>query len=283
MDPVVSVDWLSSRLQGSDVVVLDATLPAVGVLPVVDTHARYLERHIPGAMFFDIEAVSDRDTSLPHMLPTAETFAESMAELGVGSAMTLVLYEQDGMFSAPRAWWMLRTMGVRNVFVLDGGLRAWVEAGYPVESGPVPRQRAAFAAELDAGAVRSFAEIQSLLDEMGRNGHGQIVDARSAGRFTGQAAEPRAGLRSGHMPGALNVPYTALLQDGRLLDVEGLRLAFAARGVDVGQPVTTTCGSGVTAAVLALALERCGARQVSLYDGSWTEYAQQPGAVIATE
>lgn len=277
---MVTVEWLSARLGAGDVAVLDATLPSVGVTPAVDTHARYLSAHIPGAVFFDIQALSDRSTSLPHMLPAAEIFAESMAELGIGSDATLVVYEQEGVFSAPRAWWMLRTMGAREVFVLDGGLKAWREAGYPVESGPVVRPRAVFEATLDREAVRDFAQMQTLLQDPRPEQGGQVLDARSAGRFTAQAPEPRVGLRSGHMPGAINVPYTALLEGGRLMTAEALGAAFAARGVNLARPITTSCGSGVTAAVLALALERCGAKQVSLYDGSWTEYAQQPGAEI---
>ncbi|QHS52865.1 3-mercaptopyruvate sulfurtransferase [Edaphobacter sp. 12200R-103] len=275
MNPLVSVSWLAERLGDPRVVVLDATLPPVGVVPPVDTRGRYLERHIPGAVFFDIDELSDHSTPLPHMLPGAEEFSRSMAELGVGDDMTIVVYEQTGVFSAPRAWWMLRTFGAREVHLLDGGLQAWVAAGQPVESGAVKRRTASFKAKLDAPAVKSFAEVQQIIAAKG-----QILDARSAGRFAGTAPEPRPGLSSGHMPGAGSVPFTELAADGRIKDAQELRQLFAAKGVDVTQPVTTTCGSGVTAAVIALGLEIAGATQVSLYDGSWAEYAQQPEAVI---
>ncbi len=278
MDPLVSASWLAARLGEPTVVVLDATLPPVGVVPVVDTHARYLAEHVPGAVFFDIEALSDHNTSLPHMLPSAGSFAESMAALGVSDAMTIVVYEQEGVFSAPRAWWMLRTMGARDVYVLDGGLRAWKAAGYATDNGAVTRPRAEFHAALKADSVRTLQQVQDHLQS-----GGQVLDARSAGRFAGSAPEPRAGLRSGHMPGAVNVPFTELAADGRFKSADELKGIFAAHGVDTTQAITTTCGSGVTAAVLALGLERCGASDVSLYDGSWAEYARTPGMDIVTD
>jgi thiosulfate/3-mercaptopyruvate sulfurtransferase len=275
MNPLVSPSWLADRLEAPDTVVLDATLPPVGVTPVVDTHGRYLEKHIPGAVFFDIDELSDHSTSLPHMLPDAETFSRMMSALGVGEKMTIVVYEQEGVFSAPRARWMLRTFGAKNVYLLDGGLRAWIDAGLPTESGVVERAAADFDARLDAGVVKDFSQVQGLICE-----HGQILDARSAGRFTGAAPEPRPGLSSGHMPGATSVPFTELVEDGRLKDAEKLRKIFEAKSVKLEKPITTSCGSGVTAAVIALGLEIVGAKEVSLYDGSWAEYAQQPDAVI---
>lgn len=275
MNPQVSVEWLASRAHDDDVVVLDATLPPVGVKPPVDTRARYVERHIPGAVFFDIDELSDHSTPLPHMLPTPESFAESMAALGVSDRATIVVYEQEGVFSAPRAWWMLRVFGAKDVRVLDGGLRAWTEAGLPVEAGAVRRARAEFRTKLDRDAVVDFNNILHFIQNKG-----QILDARSAGRFSGQAPEPRPGLSSGHMPGAINLPFTDLADKGRLKPVAALREIFSSRGIDIEQPVTTTCGSGVTAAVLALGLEIAGAKSVRLYDGSWAEYAQRPEAVI---
>jgi len=275
MHPLVSPSWLAGRLDDPDTVVLDATLPPVGVTPPVDTHARYLAQHIPGAVFFDIEALSDRSTSLPHMLPTPEEFSRSMAALGVGSGSTIVVYEQVGVFSAPRAWWMLRTFGAGKVFLLDGGLSAWIATGLPTEAGEVHRAAAEFEARFDSAAVKDFAQLQEKIA-----GHAQILDARSAGRFSGAAPEPRAGLSSGHMPGATSLPFTELAVDGRLKSAEELREIFLAKGVDIARPVTTTCGSGVTAAVLALGLEIAGASEVSLYDGSWAEYAQRPEAVV---
>lgn len=279
MGPLVTAAWLADRLNDSDVVVLDATLPPVGVVPRVDTRARYLAGHIPGAVFFDIDALSDHSTPLPHMLPSADEFSRSMSALGVGDSMTIVVYEQTGVFSAPRAWWMLRTLGAKSVYLLDGGLTAWTEAGLPVQTGPVHRAPARFRAALDQNAVKDFAEIQMMIAERAQMPL-QILDARSAGRFAGTAPEPRPGLSSGHMPGATSVPFTELVEDGRMKSAEKLRELFAAKGVDVELPITTTCGSGVTAAVLSLGLEIAGAKRVSLYDGSWAEYAQRSDGVI---
>ena len=275
MNPLVTPAWLASRLGDPKVKVLDATLPPVGVTPVVDTRGRYLAQHIPGAAFFDIEALSDHSTSLPHMLLSPEEFSRKMGALGVGDETEIVVYEQQGVFSAPRAWWMLRTLGASRVFLLDGGLKAWIDAGLPTESGEADSAAASFAAKLDADAVRDFAQVEELIAQ-----RGQILDARSAGRFLGTAPEPRPGLSSGHMPGAISVPFTELAEDGRLKSADELRTIFAAKGVNLEGPIMTTCGSGVTAAVIALGLEIVGAKQVSLYDGSWAEYAQHPRAVI---
>ena len=275
MNPLVTPAWLAGRLGDSKTAILDATLPPVGVTPKVDTRARYLARHIPGAVFFDIEQLSDHSTRLPHMLPRPDEFSRKIAALGVGDTMDIVVYEQEGVFSAPRAWWMLRTFGAKNVFLLDGGLRAWVEADLPTESGEVDPALATFDARLDSDAVRDFAQIEQLIAQ-----HGQILDARSAGRFSGTAPEPRPELSSGHMPGAVSIPFTYLSVEGRLKSAEELREIFAAKGVKTDEPITTTCGSGVTAAVIALGLEIVGAQRVSLYDGSWSEYAQHPRAVI---
>jgi thiosulfate/3-mercaptopyruvate sulfurtransferase len=275
MNPLVTPTWLAARLQDPNTIILDATLPPVGVTPPIDTRARYLARHIPGALFFDIEELSDHSTPLPHMLPTPEDFSRSMSSLGVGDNMTIVVYEQEGVFSAPRAWWTLRTFGAQHVHLLDGGLRAWIEAGFPTESAPVHRAPAIFQATLNPDAVRNLSQIKDKLANQE-----QILDARSAARFNGTAPEPRPGLSSGHMPGAASVPFTELVEDSRLKSAEKLREFFHAKQVDLEQPITTTCGSGVTAAVIALGLELAGAKNVSLYDGSWAEYAQQPDSVI---
>jgi thiosulfate/3-mercaptopyruvate sulfurtransferase len=275
MGSLVTTSWLAGRLEDPDVVVLDATLPPVGITPPVDTRARYLAGHIPGAIFFDIEELSDRSNPLPHMLPPPDVFSRNVSALGIGDEMDIIIYEQEGVFSGPRAWWTLKTFGAQNVYLLDGGLRAWMEAGLPTQTGPVHRAPAVFHAKLDQNAVKHFPEIQQMIAA-----HGQILDARSAGRFSGTLPEPRPGLSSGHMPGATSIPYTELVDDGRLKPVEELRRIFASKGVDLEQPVTTTCGSGVTAAVLALGLEAVGAKQVTLYDGSWAEYAAHPHAVI---
>jgi thiosulfate/3-mercaptopyruvate sulfurtransferase len=275
MNPLVAPSWLASRLQNPDTIVLDATLPPVGVTPIVDTRSRYLEAHIPGALFFDIEEFSEHTTKLPHMLPTAEDFSRSMSALGIGSDSTIVVYEQQGVFSAPRAWWMLRTFGAENVYILDGGLRAWTDSNLPTEHGPVHRAPATFHARLRSEAVVSLSQLKERMTK-----HEQILDARSAARFNGTAPEPRPGLSSGHMPGATSIPFTDLVEDGRLKPAEKLREYLAAKDVDLQKPITTTCGSGVTAAVIALGLEVVGAKDVALYDGSWAEYAQQSDSVI---
>lgn len=275
MNPLVTPSWLASRLGDPQVIVLDATLPPVGVTPPENTRARYLAHHIPGAVFFDIDEISDHSTPLPHMLPSEEAFARSMGVMGLSDQATFVVYEQEGVFSAPRAWWMLRVFGARDVRLLDGGMRGWLQAGLPTESGPVSHTPATFHAKLDGDAVEDFAGIQRAIKLKT-----QILDARSAGRFTGTAPEPRAGIPSGHMPGAINLPFLELAVNGRLHSEAELREIFQAKGVNIEQPVTTTCGSGVTAAVLALGLEIAGAKTVRLYDGSWAEYAQHPESAI---
>jgi len=275
MNPLVMPSWLADRLDDPNTVILDATLPPVGVVPPVDTHARYLAEHIPGAVFFDIEELSEHSTPLPHMMPQPETFSRDMSSLGVGDSMTIVVYEQEGVFSAPRVWWMLRTFGAKQVYLLDGGLRAWKAAGLRTQAGQVDRVPASFRAQLNAEAVKNFADIQEMLAE-----RRQILDARSAGRFNGTELEPRPGTRAGHMPGATNVHYAALAKDGRLKSVDELRQIFSDKHVSLEQPITITCGSGITAAVLALGLEMLGAKQVSLYDGSWAEYGSRPEAVV---
>jgi thiosulfate/3-mercaptopyruvate sulfurtransferase len=276
MVSMVTVNWLAERLKDPGTAVLDATMPPVGVSPPVDTKARYQEKHIPCAVFFDIEEFSDQASGLPHTLLSEEEFSRKMGAMGVGDAMTIVVYEQEGVYSAPRARWMLRVFGAERVYLLDGGLKAWVDAGLPVEAGAVSRPPAEFRATLRADGVKDFAQIQQMIA-----GGGQILDARSAGRFTGALPEPRPGISSGHMPGATSVPYLELVEDGRLMSEEKLRAVFAAKGVKLDEPVATSCGSGVTAAVIALGLEIAGAKNVSLYDGSWAEYASRPEAVIA--
>ncbi len=275
MNTLVTPTWLAARLHDPNAIILDATLAPVGVTPPIDTRARYLEKHIPGALFYDIEELSDHTTPLPHMLPTAEEFSRSMSALGVGDNMTIVVYEQEGVFSAPRAWWTLRTFRAQHVHILDGGLRAWTEAGLPTESGLVHRGPATFHATLNPEAVKDLSQIKEKIAN-----RKQILDARSAARFNGTAPEPRPNLSSGHMPGATSIPFSELVEGGRLKPAEKLRELFLAKQVDIHQPITTTCGSGVTAAVIALSLEVVGAPNVSLYDGSWAEYAQQPESII---
>ncbi len=274
MPALVSPQWLSENR--SQVVVLDATLPPVGVKPAPDTRSSYVEQHIPGAVFFDIEGLSDAASGLPHTLTTAEAFGAAMSALGVPSDATVVVYEQGQVFSAPRARWMLQAMGAEDVSLLDGGLQAWLNEGLPVESGPVHRAPTMFNAVLNAAAIKSYEDLRQTLATKG-----QVLDARSAGRFAGTAPEPRAGLSSGHMPGATSIPYTDLTTGDRMKPAADLQQYFDERQMDLYSPVTATCGSGVTAAVVLLAAELAGAQgDLSLYDGSWAEYASTPGAVI---
>ncbi|MBS1815133.1 MAG: 3-mercaptopyruvate sulfurtransferase [Acidobacteria bacterium] len=270
MSILVEHAWLAEHLADTNLVVLDATLPPTGVTPPLDTHARYLAQHIPGTIFFNIDDISDHASPYPHMLPSPEEFAQKMSALGVSDTATIVVYEQQGVFSASRAWWMLKTMGAQNVHLLNGDLAAWRAAGLPLETGEVHRAPTTFHANFNASAVVSYEELQSKLAAQQ-----QILDARSAGRFAGTAPEPRPGLRSGHMPGATSTPFTDLVDQGKLKSQDALRAYFSGKGVDLEKPITTTCGSGVTAAVIALGLELSGAHDVALYDGSWAEYAQR--------
>jgi thiosulfate/3-mercaptopyruvate sulfurtransferase len=271
--PLATTEWLAERLGAANLVVIDASwhLPAAQR----DGKAEYLEGHIPGAVFVDIDAISDHTSTLPHMMPEPEDFARAMRALGVGDSMQIVVYDAAGVFSAPRVWWMLRTFGASDVRVLDGGLPKWKAEGRPLESGPVKRPNAAFNARFDARAVANIEDVRKALGS-----HGQVADARAAGRFNGEAPEPRPGLPSGHMPGARNVPVNALVEDGRLKPADELVAAFAAAGVDPDKPIITTCGSGVSAAIINLSLATLGKPAPRLYDGSWTEWASRPGAAI---
>ncbi len=276
MDLLVSPQWVAERL--GSLVLVDSTLPPVGVTPAPDMHAAYLAEHIPGAIFFDIDELSDHTSGLPHTLPAAESFSVAMQQLGIPKDATIVVYEQGGLFSAPRGLWMLRVFGAPHVHLLNGGLRAWKDAGYPTESGEVKRAASEFRAELQPGAVTSFDQLQNKIAA-----HEQILDARSNARFTGAAPEPRPGISSGHMPGATSMPFTDLAEGNGIKSPEELKSIFDRKGVNLAQPITTTCGSGVTAAVVSLALELAGAKDLSLYDGSWAEYAQRPEAVIVKD
>jgi thiosulfate/3-mercaptopyruvate sulfurtransferase len=276
-DPMVSTDWLEAHLYDDDLRVVDATLPLVGQ-PGRGRDV-YEQGHIPGAVFFDINAIADLSTDLPHMLPAPEAFAEAAGELGLSRDATIVVYDAHGLYSAPRVWWTLRTMGYPRVFVLDGGLRKWRAEGRVVTSdaaAPAPvAADTAFRTEL----VRDLVAVQAHLEA----GDAQLLDARSAARFRGEAPEPRAGLRSGHMPGALNLAFDEVVNpDGTLKSDSELRPLFEGAGVDLARPIVTTCGSGVTASVLALALARLGRDDVAVYDGSWTEWGGRPDTAVVT-
>jgi thiosulfate/3-mercaptopyruvate sulfurtransferase len=229
-------------------------------------------------VFFDIDALSDQTSPLPHMLPRPEAFARAMGELGIGDGMRIVIYDGAGLFSAPRAWWTLRTFGVRDVTILAGGAPAWREQGRPWTDEPTSRRPATFTARMDHAAVADRDQVASILT----SGSAQVVDARPAERFRGDAPEPRPGVRSGHMPGSLNLPASRLIAHGQLKPEAELRAAFAEAGVALDRPIVTSCGSGVTAAIVSLALESLGHPPRALYDGSWSEWGGDPAAPVAT-
>ena len=275
--PLVSTDWLAERLGEPGLVILDGSwhMPADDR----DAKAEYAQGHIPGAVFFDIDEIADHATDLPHMLPTPQSFATAARRLGVDPDSTVVVYDSVGVFSAPRVWWTFRVMGHERVFVLDGGLKRWVAEGLALESSWREPAHGEFKAHFRADLVANFDDVRRIVE----TGGPQLVDARSAARFRGDAPEPRPGLRAGHMPGAHNVPWSAVTaSDGSVADPQGLRAAFEAGGVDLAGPIITTCGSGLTAALLALGLARLGREDVAVYDGSWSEWGAKSDAPAAT-
>lgn len=271
----VTADWLLRHIDDPDVVAVDGSwhMPAAGR----SGRAEYLAGHIPGAAFFDLDAIADTTSPLPHMLPTPGAFAAAVGALGISDSQTIVVYDSVGLFSAARVWWSFKIMGARDVVLLDGGLPAWIAAELPLEAGETARAPATFTPHFDPTAVRSFDEVKAAL------GGTQIVDARSAGRFHGREPEPRAGLRSGHMPGAISLPFGEAIEGGRLKSATDLRALFAARGIQPDKPVIASCGSGVSAAVIALALDVLGARDVAIYDGSWTEWGGRSDAPVVAD
>src|SRR6201996_1434949 len=277
-DPLVSTEWLAAHIHDANVRVLDATFKLPGVLPLPKDD--YLAGHLPGAVFFDVDAVSDHSNPLPHMFPSAEQFGRDVGGLGVSNADTVVVYDSGGWVAAPRAWWMFLSYGHGNVRVLDGGLKKWKAEGRKVENGEVKAKPASFKASYDPRRVRSIEQMVANVASRAE----QVIDARAADRFEGRAAEPRPGIRAGHIPGALNLPYNNLFDasTGTMKPLEDLRKAFAGAGVDTAKPIITSCGSGVSAGVLTLALYRLGVEDTALYDGSWSEWGKADGPPIAT-
>lgn len=265
-DTLVSTEWLAERLYDPDVVVVDASwyLPGAGR----NAQEEYLDSHIVGAVFFGIDEIADRKTDLPHMLPLPEQFGAQVGALGISDTDTIVVYDEAGLFSAPRAWWSLEVMGARDVRILDGGGPKWRAEGRPLQSGLSRRKPQTFNAVYDARRVANLNQMR----QFAAAGTRTIVDARPAARFRGEAPEPRPHLRPGHIPGSLSLPATELAVEGRLRPLPELQAAFAGAGVDLEQPIVTSCGSGVTAATLALALQLAGAERVAVYDGSWAEW-----------
>lgn len=277
MDNLVSTAWLAERLGEPNLVVIDASSHLLDAGR--NARAEFEHAHIPGARFLDLETLKDPDSPVPAALPTAAQFAARMAEIGVNDGDPLVIYDDSAVKTSARAWFICRMHGVEQVAILDGGAGKWRAEGRPVDSGPSSAPRGTFTARSGPGTVRSKAEVLANVVSTAE----QVLDARGAGRFTGAEAEPRPGMPSGHIPGARNLPFGRMLKpDGTFRDDAGLRAAFAEAGIDLDQPVVTTCGSGVTAAVLLFAMHLLGKNDVALYDGSWSEWGADPATPKAT-
>jgi thiosulfate/3-mercaptopyruvate sulfurtransferase len=275
---LTETDELARELDAPDLVIIDASwyMPSEGK----NAHAEHLEEHIPGALFFDIDEIADTKSKLPHMLPPPEKFSSRMRAMGIGDGSRIVVYDSRGLYSAARVWWTFRVMGVDDVSVLNGGLPKWKQEGKPLDSGaPKTRTTRHFTARRNADLVRDLSDMKALVKDKS----GEIVDARAPDRFAGQAPEPRAGLRSGHIPGAHNVPFGRLLnKDGTLKSAPELQRLFEQAGVDLNKPVVTSCGSGITASVLALGLAEIDHRRTAVYDGSWSEWGADQSLPIET-
>ncbi|MDX8517805.1 3-mercaptopyruvate sulfurtransferase [Mesorhizobium dulcispinae] len=273
---IVDADWLEKRLGTPGLTIIDASwyLPA----QQRNAQAEYAAAHIPGARFLDQDAVSDPDSTLPHTLASPQYFAQYVGSMGVSADDTIVVYDGPGLFSAPRAWWMFRVMGVFQVYILGGGFDRWKAEGRPVTAEPTRTAPCVFYTDFDAGRVVSLDEMRRIAG----SGESQIADARSPGRFAGTDPEPRPGVRSGHMPGAHNVPIAALAENGELLPKDRLRKVIEGAGIDLSKPVVTSCGSGITAAAITLALETLGHTDNRLYDGSWTEWGGLSDTPVVT-
>jgi thiosulfate/3-mercaptopyruvate sulfurtransferase len=272
---LVSTDWLAKHMGAPGLAIVDASwhLPSAGR----NGAKEFLQQHIPHAVHFDIDAIADKKVNLPHMLPDAVAFSSAVRKLGIGDGMKIVVYDSLGLFSAPRVWWTFWVFGVRDVVILDGGLPKWLAEHRPVEEGPANRQTRHFTARLDHSLVASLEDMRAASQKK----HPQIVDARSASRFQGDEIEPRPGLRSGHIPGARNLPASELIADGRLRPKPELEAAFARAGFNPAKPVLTTCGSGVTASILSFALANAGHDIAPVYDGSWSEWGQVSDRPVA--
>ncbi len=268
----VAGDWLAEHINDANIQIIDARMAPAGQEHLRDMQAEYRAGHLPGAVFFDIEALSESTSPLPHMMPRAEAFAVAMRELGISHDKHLVVYDEGNLFSAPRAWWMLRTFGVENVSILAGGLADWQREEYPLQQGDVELPEGEFEVNFDPMVIKRLTDVLLVSHE----GTAQIVDARPAPRFNAQADEPRPGLRRGHIPGALNVPWNDLVENGQLKTTDELNEIFTRQGVSFDKPIIASCGSGVTAAVVVLALTTLGVNGVSLYDGSWSEWGARP-------
>lgn len=271
---VVSADWLEEHMYDPGLMIIDGSwyLPSQNR----DARAEYDAAHIPGAIFFDHDEVVDPDSDLPHTLPSPVIFEEHASAMGIGRHDTIVVYDGPGMFTAPRVWWMFRTFGAEKVFVLNGGFDRWKTAGRPVTDVPTKTAASAFIPLYDEGQLVKLHGMMGIVS----SGKGQIADARALERFTGEVDEPREGVQSGHMPGAVSLPFSELVEDGSLKDLDSIRQIIQNRGLDLTKPIVTTCGSGVTAAVINLALASVGRDDSRLYDGSWTEWGSRSDTAI---
>jgi thiosulfate/3-mercaptopyruvate sulfurtransferase len=272
----VTADWLEAERKKPDLVVVDGSWYLRTMQR--DGKAEYLASHIPGAVHFDVDEISDHSSTLPHMLPSPEVFALHMARLGISDGQRIVVYDGAGLYSAPRVWWTFKAFGVKDVSILDGGFPNWCAEGFPVEAGPVVRKPGHFTPKFNRALVADLEAVERALNTKSA----QVIDARPAARFRGEAPEPRAGVASGHIPGSINVPYEKIVRNGRLVSEAEIRQAFDEGGLDPNKPVIMSCGSGVSAVILWLALERIGAKPSAVYDGSWAEWGTNPDVPVAT-
>lgn len=273
---VVSADWVEKQLGAPEFRIVDASwyLPAQNRNGALE----YAAGHIPGAVFFDQDVIADHSSDLPHTVPSPDVFATEVGKLGISETDTIVVHDGPGIFTAPRVWWLFRTMGAKNVFVMDGGIDGWKKEGRPLQTDLPEPAPAVFHTNFNPYAITSFEEMRGIVS----TGAKQIADARSAGRFTGEEAEPRAGMRSGHMPGAKSMPSGTFSVDGRFKDLASLRAQFEEAGIDLLKPVVTSCGSGITAAIITLALTSLGHENNTLYDGSWSQWGGRDDTPVAT-